>query len=260
MRARRDLFGSLPDGNALSMATIMKARHLLSTWLFLILLLPGCRQDAVVTEPAGEAAAAPAWRLTVPAWLPLHGRPRVGDYAVHRQLDREGLTKLLRRSEVIHVGKEAIDIEQHFERPDGPRLRYRLDRNGQVLEAWLVAADGTARSLPVAAEVRRSILRVKDRAPLPLASGNFAVSRIVSQSIRLDDGKSGRQVFYLSSSIPFSTLVSLSSDRPISHKQAVRLLSRIAVPRGSAASPVASSGSGTITTGWVLVRWGRGRK
>ena len=242
------------------MATIMKTRDLLSACLLFMLLLTGCQQNAVVSEPAEKASGEPVWQAPAPAWLPLHGKPRVGDYAVHRELDRAGLTDLLRRSEVIRVGKGQIDIEQHFDRPGGPRLRYRLNRKGRVLEAWVMEVDGTARPLAVAAEVRRSTLRVKDRAPLPLASGNFAVSRIVSQSIRLDDGKSGRQVFYLSSSIPFSTLVSLSSDRPISHKQAVRLLSRIAVPRGRAARPVTASGSGTITTGWVLVKWGRGRK
>jgi hypothetical protein len=182
----------------------------------------------------------------------------VGDFAIHRQLDARGMTDILRRSEVLMVKPDYIELRHSFNAADTPQNHYQIDREGRVLRAW-VAQPGRAgsRPRPVAAAGRRSSKQQAGGDRLTLVSGSFAVSHIISESVDVGGGKPGRRVYYLSATLPFSTLVSLSSSRAISHQQAVRLLGKIAVPPDAPAT--AGAGQGPVTSGWVLMRWGRGR-
>lgn len=232
----------------------MRTTRLLKLILPGLLILAGCQQGQPVRD---TSPAPPDWQEAAPGWLPIHRKPRMGDFAVHQQLDASGLTPTRRRSEVLAVDGQQVEIRQTYNQPNSPAMHYILDRQGLVRSAWVVPAGQSGRqSRMVLPAVRRHRKQVRDKAPLPLASGDFPVSEIVSRTITLDNGRDSRQVDYLSADIPFQTLVSLSGRRAISHHEAVRLIGRIAVLKSPNEKQRASI---PITDGWVLMQWGRGK-
>jgi len=220
------------------------------------LLLAGCQSSPSHDTPIPDDTQR-GTPLRLPAeqadWLPLHAKPRPGDYAIHYRLLPDGLTQLQRRTEVLSVAGRHIEIRRIFGDGSGrPRqtLQLTLDRQGRVLRARAVDAPDVALPLPGG---RRQQTRLQPPEPLSLVSGNFPIDRIVT---RRGEG-AATTVYYLSSEVPFAEVVSLTTHRRYSTAQIIKLLGKIAVatpdqPQGRQPAPGAA-----IDGGWLLMHWGR---
>lgn len=224
-------------------------------WLLLVLMLPGCRSlPGPDTTPSTDGLALPAWPPREHAdWLPLHPHPRVGDFAIHRQLQPEGLGQRQRRTEIIAVTPQRIELRRTFGGDKSEPLRVIdmiVDHQGQVLKASLNGAPGT--TLPLQAGLRQQN-HLHPAEALDLISGHFPIDHIVTR--RSDDIDT--TVYYLSRKIPFTEVVTLTTHENYSTAQMIRLLGRIATPTTSARTHGKPGNRPAIHSGWLLMHWGR---
>jgi hypothetical protein len=222
-----------------------------------LLLLAGCLPTD--TRPADPVQAEPpltqpvAERLPVPGWVPLHADPRPGDYVIHQRLTPTGLAAEQRRTEVLRVHADGIELRRSI--PDRPAMHLQIDVDGVVQRAWHAASPGS--DLQPGASQRRET-RLKRAEDLALVSGTFPITRIVTQQLASSDSQALTAVYYLSPRVPFREVVSLTTAAPLSARQLRKLLGRIAVLTPRAGQQQGAGYRAPIEAGWIVVQWARG--
>lgn len=223
------------------------------------LLLAGCTQAPLresSTSPVGDttdAATAPALDVpgTAPDWLPLHRRPRVGDFVIHYRIEAKGLTRLQRRTEVVAVDKQTVELRRTLGDGSGRParvLQLRVDHDGRVLRAWQPDTDA---AIELHASRQQHRTRLAPAETLTLVSGAFPIDQVVSR--RTTDGPGVSTVYYLCAQIPFREVVSLTTQRRYRTAQLVKLL-------GTLSTEGATAGDSPVDDGWLLMHWGRGKR